>query len=113
MGTRKLYSSYLKICQATTDNRINQLNLSSSNNIFKLLSNDLTEKTKIKNIVCFDVSHLSGRNMIAEGYLFKAERLCRKFLKVNKTHVEGMRLLADLGVKADVLDDAEFILEKI
>ena len=55
---------------------------------------------------------LSVRNMIAEGYLFKAERLCRKFLKANKTHVEGMRLLADLGVKADVLDDAEFILEK-
>ena len=30
----------------------------------------------------------------------------------NKKNVEGMRLLASLGVAADVLDDAEFLLEK-
>lgn len=82
MGTRKLYSSYLKICQATTDNRINQLNLSSSNNnIFKLLSNDLTEKTKIKNIVCFDVSHLSGRNMIGACVWFSATGPEKRFYR--------------------------------
>ena len=50
--------------------------------------------------------------MIAEGYNFQAERLCRKFLMQNKKNVEGMRLLASLGVAADVLDDAEFLLEK-
>lgn len=54
---------------------------------------------------------LSVRNMTAEGEYFKAERLCRHFLKSHPRHVEGMRLLADLGVKAGVLDDAEFILE--
>ena len=50
--------------------------------------------------------------MIAEGHNFQAERLCRRFLMQNKKNVEGMRLLASLGVAADVLDDAEFLLEK-
>jgi len=54
---------------------------------------------------------LSVRNMMSEGKNFKAERLCRSFLQEHPTHVEGMRLLANLGVKAQVLDDAEFILE--
>jgi tetratricopeptide (TPR) repeat protein len=55
---------------------------------------------------------LSVRNMIAEGHTYNAEKLCRKFLLKNKKNVEGMRLLASLGVAADVLDDAEFLLEK-
>jgi tetratricopeptide (TPR) repeat protein len=54
---------------------------------------------------------LSVRNMISEGKWFKAEQLCRHFLQQQPKHVEAMRLLADLGVKSEVLDDAEFILE--
>ena len=54
---------------------------------------------------------LSVRNMTAERRYFKAERLCRNFLQSNPQNVEAMRLLADLGVKSGVLDDAEFILE--
>ncbi len=65
-----------------------------------------------KKLKALPVELLSVRNMIAEGYNFQAERLCRKFLMQNKKNVEGMRLLASLGVAADVLDDAEFLLEK-
>ncbi|NIV18225.1 MAG: tetratricopeptide repeat protein [Woeseiaceae bacterium] len=54
---------------------------------------------------------LSVRVMMAEGRNVSAERLCRAYLKENPQHVEGMRLLANLGIKAEVLDDAEFILE--
>ncbi|MAD06347.1 MAG: hypothetical protein CMP86_02925 [Gammaproteobacteria bacterium] len=54
---------------------------------------------------------LSVRNAIAEANLRKAEEICRLFLKQNPTHVEAMRLLADLGVRSEVLDDAEFLLE--
>ena len=54
---------------------------------------------------------LSVRNAIAEANLRKAEDICRHFLKHNPTHVEAMRLLADLGVRSEVLDDAEFLLE--
>lgn len=54
---------------------------------------------------------LSVTNLIAEGRLLKAEGLCRKFLKNHRHHVEGMRLLADIGSRLGVLEDAEFLLE--
>ncbi|MGI9236286.1 MAG: sulfotransferase, partial [Woeseiaceae bacterium] len=54
---------------------------------------------------------LSVRNMISENKLYRAERLCRAFLQEQPQHIEGMRLLADLGVRSGVLDDAEFVLE--
>ena len=54
---------------------------------------------------------LGVRNLMEEGKLSKAEQLCRSFLQKQPKHIEAMRLLADLGVKTHVLDDAEFILE--
>ena len=48
---------------------------------------------------------------LAEGRLEEAERLCRQFLQGNKTHVEGMRLLAEICTRNGVFDDAEFLLE--
>ncbi len=52
------------------------------------------------------VSHL-----MYEGKLIKAEKLCRHFLQNTPHHVEAMRLLADIGVRLGILDDAEFLLE--
>ena len=40
-----------------------------------------------------------------------AERLLRSFLQRHERHVEAMRLLARIGYRLDVLDDAEFLLE--
>ena len=37
--------------------------------------------------------------------------LCRHFLRENKTHIEGMRLLAEIGTRVGVLTDAEFLLD--
>ena len=54
---------------------------------------------------------LGVRNLMEEGKLSKAEQLCRSFLQQQPKNIEAMRLLADLGVKTHVLDDAEFILE--
>nr|WP_299195279.1 tetratricopeptide repeat-containing sulfotransferase family protein [uncultured Erythrobacter sp.] len=50
-------------------------------------------------------------HLMHEGKILKAESLCRNFLIVNKTHVEGMRLLAEIGVRLGVMEDAEFLLE--
>lgn len=50
-------------------------------------------------------------NLIHEGKLGKAETLCRKFLKVNPKNIEGMRLLADIGSRLGILEDADFLLE--
>lgn len=54
---------------------------------------------------------ISVTSMLHEGKLYKAEKLCRHFLKQNPRHVEGMRLLARIGCKLHVYDDAEFLLE--
>ncbi len=54
---------------------------------------------------------LSVASLIHEGKLYKAEMLCREFLKQHPHHVEAMRLLAELGTRHYVLDDAEFLLE--
>ena len=50
-------------------------------------------------------------DLIAQGRLLKAEDICRQFLQKVPHHVEGMRLLADIGKRLGVLDDAEFLLE--
>lgn len=45
-----------------------------------------------------------------EGQLLKAEQICRQFLQNNKRHIEGMCLLAEIGIEMKVYDDAEFLL---
>jgi tetratricopeptide (TPR) repeat protein len=50
-------------------------------------------------------------NHIHEGRVFRAEEIARAFLQRHPTHVEGMRLLADIGSRLGVQEDAEFLLE--
>ncbi len=50
-------------------------------------------------------------DLVSQGRLLKGEDLCRQFLRKMPHHVEGMRLLADIGMRLGVLDDAEFLLE--
>ena len=54
---------------------------------------------------------LAATNHLHEGRLLRAEEFCRHFLRQNPKHVEGMRLLAQIGIKLGILDDAEFLLE--
>ncbi len=46
-----------------------------------------------------------------EGRLLRAEEICRHHLRNHPRDVEGMRLLAEIGKRLGVLDDAEFLLE--
>ncbi|MBJ88837.1 MAG: hypothetical protein CMO98_03165 [Woeseia sp.] len=50
-------------------------------------------------------------DLISQGRLLKAEEICRQFMRRVPDHVEGMRLLSDIGARLGVLDDAEFLLE--
>ncbi|MEP4148679.1 MAG: sulfotransferase [Halioglobus sp.] len=54
---------------------------------------------------------LAATDMMHEGKLIKSENLCRRFLQQNPKNIEGMRLLAELGLRLGVLEDAEFLLE--
>ncbi len=56
---------------------------------------------------------VNATSMFADGEVIAAEQVIRPFLLSNPTHVEGMRLLAQIGMKLDVLDDAEFLLESV
>jgi tetratricopeptide (TPR) repeat protein len=51
--------------------------------------------------------------MFADGEVFPAERMIRGFLLKHGDHVEAMRLLARIGMKLDVYDDAELLLEGV
>ena len=54
---------------------------------------------------------VTATDLLADGDTYAAESVIREFLQTQPNHVEGMRLLAYIGVKLDVLDDAEFLLE--
>ncbi|MFP4518105.1 MAG: sulfotransferase [Oceanicaulis sp.] len=46
-----------------------------------------------------------------ENRLIKAEQICRAWLQRRPRDIEAMRLLAEIGARFGVLDDAEFLLE--
>jgi tetratricopeptide (TPR) repeat protein len=46
------------------------------------------------------------------GKLGQAEQACREFLKQHPTDVNAIRLLAEIGIKLGVYDDAEKLLER-
>jgi tetratricopeptide (TPR) repeat protein len=48
---------------------------------------------------------------MSDDRLVDAERLCRYYLRSDKTNIEGMRLLAEIATRNRVFDDAEFLLE--
>jgi tetratricopeptide (TPR) repeat protein len=56
---------------------------------------------------------VNASSMLNEGDLVGAERVVRRFLQTQGNHAEGMRLLAQIGIQLDVLDDAEFLLESV
>jgi tetratricopeptide (TPR) repeat protein len=53
---------------------------------------------------------LAVTEMMHEGKLLKAEQICRHFLQNNQRHIEGMCLLAEIGMELKIYDDAEFLL---
>jgi tetratricopeptide (TPR) repeat protein len=56
---------------------------------------------------------VTARSMFEDGEIHQAEQLVRQFLLTHGDHIEGMRLLAQIGMKLDVLDDAELLLEGV
>ncbi len=53
---------------------------------------------------------LAVTELMHEKKLLKAEQICRHFLQNNKRHVDGMCLLAEIGLELKIYDDAEFLL---
>ena len=53
---------------------------------------------------------LAVTELMHEGQLLKAEQICRNFLQKNQRYVDGMCLLAEIGIELKIYDDAEFLL---
>lgn len=53
---------------------------------------------------------LAVTELIQEKKFLKAEQICRQFLQNNKQHIQGMCLLAEIGIELKIYDDAEFLL---
>jgi tetratricopeptide (TPR) repeat protein len=51
--------------------------------------------------------------LFADGETQAAELVIREFLRAHPNDIEAMRLLAQIGMKLDVYDDAEFLLESV
>ncbi len=56
---------------------------------------------------------VTARGLFEDGEVHQAEQIVRRFLLTHGNHIEGMRLLAQIGMKLDVLDDAELLLEGV
>jgi tetratricopeptide (TPR) repeat protein len=68
-------------------------------------------RAEIAHLTALPEPLLGALSLLYDGKLAKADRLCRHFLRQNKQHVEGMRILAQIGEQLGVLTDAEFLLE--
>ena len=53
----------------------------------------------------------ASMHMMHEGRLIKAEAACKRFLRENPQHIQGMRILADIANRLGATDEAEFLLE--
>jgi tetratricopeptide (TPR) repeat protein len=56
---------------------------------------------------------VTAKSLFADGEIYEAERVVREFLQSHGDHIEGMRLLALIGMELGVLDDPDFLLESV
>jgi len=56
---------------------------------------------------------LTATGLFSDGEWLLAENMVRAYLLKHGNHVEGMRLLARIGIERKVLDDAEVLLEAV
>ena len=65
---------------------------------------------QLKELLALPKPLIAVVDLISMGKLLRAEELCRQFLKKVPHHIEAMRLLADVGMRLGILEDAELLL---
>jgi tetratricopeptide (TPR) repeat protein len=68
---------------------------------------------QLANLEALPTEIVTAFSMFADGEILEAERVVRQYLLTHGNHVEGMRLLARIGMQMDVVDDAELLLENL
>jgi tetratricopeptide (TPR) repeat protein len=72
-----------------------------------------TAAAHVATLAKLPVEVVTATSMFADGEIHEAEHIVRQYLLTHGNHVEAMRLLAKIGMKLDVLADAEFLLESV
>jgi tetratricopeptide (TPR) repeat protein len=72
-----------------------------------------TAASHVAKLATLPTAVVTASGLFADGEVLEAERIIREFLQTHPSDVEAMRLLAQIGVKLDVLDDADFLLESV
>jgi tetratricopeptide (TPR) repeat protein len=67
--------------------------------------------TQLEQLSALPPEIVNATDLVADGDIYRAERIVRDYLLKHGNEVEAMRLLAKIGMKLDVLDDAELLLE--
>ncbi len=68
-------------------------------------------KLKLDRLLQMPPMLVAAIDMMSQGKLAKAEKLCRDFLSTTPHDVNAMRILAQIGIKLNILHDPEFLLE--
>jgi predicted Zn-dependent protease len=68
---------------------------------------------QVSHLAALPAEVMTAFSMYADGEINEAEQLVRGYLLTHGNHVEGMRLLAKIGMDLDVTDDAEILLEQV
>ncbi|MFT7207623.1 MAG: tetratricopeptide (TPR) repeat protein, partial [Pseudohongiellaceae bacterium] len=75
-----------------------------------MVARALHVQEQLKQLLALPKPLIAVVDLISMGKLLRAEELCRAFLKKIPHHVEAMRLLADIGMRLGILEDAELLL---
>ncbi|HLY54206.1 MAG TPA: sulfotransferase [Stellaceae bacterium] len=67
----------------------------------------------VAKLASLPVAVVTASSMFADGEVHEAERVIRQHLKGNPRDIEAMRLLAQIGMKLEIYEDAEFLLESV
>jgi tetratricopeptide (TPR) repeat protein len=70
-----------------------------------------TSASHVAKLASLPVPIVTATSMLADGEIHEAGRVVRQFLQTHANDVEGMRLLAQIDMKLDALDEAESLLE--
>jgi len=75
--------------------------------------NSATAAAHIATLKALPPEVMQATSLFSDGELTPAENIVRAYLLEHGNHIEAMRLLARIGLKRDVLDDAELLLEAV
>jgi tetratricopeptide (TPR) repeat protein len=76
-------------------------------------ANAKTAASHVAKLASLPPAVVTATNMFADGEIHAAEAVVRDFLRTHGDHIEAMRLLAQIGMKLEIFDDAEFLLESV